>query len=176
MRRRCVVAFIGIAGAGLLAVSATGWFTGLRINLTPSEPLGLWRIVGTNRPVARDDLVFVCPPSTEVFAHAFERGYLHRGLCPGGFAPLIKTVAALPGQRVETGANVVVDGVPLAHSSIRASDGAGRALRSYAGGIVPSGFVLLFSPYETSYDSRYFGPVPANGVLGLARPLLVFDP
>ncbi|MGV1793637.1 conjugative transfer signal peptidase TraF [Rhizobium sp. A37_96] len=176
MSPRRVVGFIGIAGAGLLAVSATGWFAGLRINLTPSEPLGLWRIVGINRPVARDDLVFVCPPATPGFAAAFERGYLRRGLCPGGFAPLIKTVAALAGQRVETGVNVVIDGAPLAHSSIRASDGAGRALQPYAGGIVPPGFVFLFSPYETSYDSRYFGPVPADGVLGLARPLLVFDP
>lgn len=176
MSRRRVVAFIVIAGAALLAVAAAGRFAGLRINLTPSEPLGLWRIVGTNRPIVRDDLVFVCPPSTEVFASAFERGYLRRGLCAGGLAPLIKTVAALPGQRVETGVNVVIDGAPLAHSSIRASDGAGRVLRPYAGGIVPPDFVFLFSPYETSYDSRYFGPVPANGVLGRARPLLVFGP
>lgn len=176
MSRRRVVAFIGIAGASLLVLSAVGWFAGLRLNLTPSEPLGLWRIAAVNRPVARDDLVFVCPPLTPDLAAAFERGYLHRGLCPGGLAPLIKTVAALPGQRVETGPNVVIDSAPLAHSSIRASDGAGRALQPYAGGIVPPGFVFLFSPYETSYDSRYFGPVPANGVLGLARPLLVFDP
>ena len=176
MSRRRVIAFIGFAGAGLLAVSAASWFGGLRINLTPSEPLGLWRIAAVNRPVARDDLVFVCPPSTPVFAAAFDRGYLRRGLCAGGFAPLIKTVAALPGQRVETGANVVIDGVPLAHSSIRVSDGAGRPLRPFAGGIVPAGFIFLFSPYETSYDSRYFGPVPANAVLGLARPFLVLDP
>lgn len=176
MSPRRVVAFMGIAGAGLLAVSTTGWFAGLRINLTPSEPLGLWRIVETDRPIARDDLVFVCPPSTEVFVSAFKRGYIRRGLCPGGFAPLIKTIAALAGQRVAAGANVAIDGIPLAQSSIRASDGAGRALQQYAGGIIPPGFVFLFSPYETSYDSRYFGPVPETGVLGLARPLLVFDP
>lgn len=176
MSRRRVVAFLAIAGAGFLVVSAASWFGGLRINLTPSEPLGVWRIASANRPVARDDLVFVCPPLTPVFALAFERGYLRRGLCPGGFAPLIKTVTALPGQRVEIGANVVINGARLAHSSIRASDGAGRPLRPFAGGIVRAGFVFLTSPYETSYDSRYFGPVPVEGVLGLARPLLVFDP
>ncbi|MBD9524654.1 conjugative transfer signal peptidase TraF [Ensifer sp. ENS02] len=176
MSRRQVVVFIGIAGAGLLAVSAAGWFAGLRINLTPSEPLGLWRIVSVKRPVARDDLVFVCPPPTAVFALAFERGYLRRGLCPGGFAPLIKTVAALPGQRIEVAGNVVIDGAALTHSAVRARDGADRPLEPFAGGIVPAGFVFLTSPYEASYDSRYFGPVPANGVLGLARPLLVFDP
>ena len=176
MSRRSLLAFLGIAGAGFLVVSAASWFAGLRINVTPSEPLGVWGIEAMDRPVARGDLAFVCPPSTPVFATAFERGYLRRGLCPDGFAPLIKTVAALAGQRVETGANVVIDGTPLAHSSIRADDGADRALQPYAGGIVPSGFIFLFSPYETSYDSRYFGPVPAKGVLGLARPLLVFDP
>ncbi|MBB4116372.1 type IV secretory pathway protease TraF [Rhizobium sp. BK226] len=46
----------------------------------------------------------------------------------------------------------------------------------YAGGIVPPGYLFLHSSFEGSYDSRYFGPVPDAGILGLARPVFTFDP
>lgn len=176
MRRGRVITLMNVSGAVLLVIISAGWLGGIRINLTPSEPLGFWRIMAMERPVAHGDLVFVCPPATALFDQALGRGYLRRGLCPGGYAPLIKTVAALPGQRVEIGADVIIDGVLLQHSTVRSSDGAGRPLQPSTGGIVPAGFVFLHSSFASSYDSRYFGPVPVEGVLGLARPLLVFDP
>ncbi|MBB5278187.1 type IV secretory pathway protease TraF [Rhizobium rosettiformans] len=55
-------------------ISSVGLFTlglivllggqGFRFNLTPSEPLGLWRIVEPDRPVLVGDLIFICPPAT----------------------------------------------------------------------------------------------------------------
>ncbi|MBB3933717.1 conjugative transfer signal peptidase TraF [Kaistia hirudinis] len=152
-----------------------GW-GGLRINTTPSEPLGLWRIVPLARPLARGELIFVCPPRTPEFELAFARGYLRRGLCPGGVGPLIKSVAALSGQRIEVGADVRIDDERLAGSVLRASDAAGRPLVPFAGGVVPAGQIFLHSSFAGSYDSRYFGPVPIDGVLGLARPVFTVDP
>jgi len=160
-----------VAGFCLAATSG-----GYRLNLTPSEPLGLWRIEGLHRPVEAGDLVFVCPPVNPLFEQARQRGYLRRGLCAGGFAPLIKTAAALPGQHVEIGDHVVIDGRPLYASVVRKTDGEGRALTPYTGGIVPPGHLFIHSSCASSYDSRYFGPVPDSGLLGLARPLLTFDP
>ncbi len=113
---------------------------------------------------------------TASFEEARRRGYLRWGPCPGGVAPLIKTVAALPGQRVEIGKIVVIDGVELPGSELRPIDGEGRTIRPYAGGVVPTGHVYLHSIYASSYDSRYFGPVPDSGLLGLGLPVLVFDP
>ncbi|NTI26585.1 conjugative transfer signal peptidase TraF (plasmid) [Rhizobium rhizogenes] len=176
MTRRGIFLFLAGAGgviAGLTAIASTG---GYRLNLTPSEPLGLWRIVTLQRPVEAGNLVFICPPATASFEEALRRGYLRRGLCAGGFAPLIKSVAALPGQHVEIGANVTVDGRPLPSSIVRQSDGEGRALTPYTGGIVPPKNLFLHSSFASSYDSRYFGPVPDTGLLGLARPVLTFDP
>ncbi|KQY43546.1 MULTISPECIES: conjugative transfer signal peptidase TraF [Rhizobium/Agrobacterium group] len=175
MRRPLLLALAAAAGmiAGLAAIAYMG---GFRLNLTPSEPLGLWRIVVLQRPVEAGDLVFICPPATASFEEARRRGYVRRGLCPGGYAPLIKTVAALPGQHVEIGANVTVDGRPLASSIVRASDGEGRAITPFKTGIVPLRYLFLHSSFASSYDSRYFGPVPDTGLLGLARPVLTFDP
>lgn len=157
-------------------LTGIGFVAGLRINLTPSYPLGLWRIEPLARQVAVGDRIFICPPPVEPFALARNRGYLGRGLCPGWFSPLIKTVVAVAGQHVVIDGNITVDGIRLAHSSVRPIDGEGRALALDAGGIVPTGKLFLFSDFAGSYDSRYFGPVPAAGVLGLAHSLLVFDP
>lgn len=175
MRRRVLLSLVGVGGmiAGLAANACVG---GFRLNLTPSEPLGLWRIVALQRPVEVGDLVFICPPATASFEEARRRGYVRRGLCPSGFAPLIKTVAALPGQHVETGANVTVDGRPLPSSIVLASDGEGRPITPFKTGIVPPKNLFLHSSFASSYDSRYFGPLPDSGLLGLARPVLTFEP
>lgn len=167
----CLFASFLISGAAVAA-----WQGGYRLNETESYPLGLWRIERTPRPVAVGDRIFVCPPPTREFAVALERGYIRRGLCAGWLSPLIKTVVAVAGQRIEVAASVSIDGCPLARSDIHAVDAQGRALVPYAGGIVPAGTLYLHSNYAGSYDSRYFGPVPATGLLGLARPVLTFGP
>ena len=122
------------------------------------------------------DLVFICPPDGAAFRMARERGYLGRGLCPGWFSPLIKTVVATEGQATEIGAGVSVDGRPIPHADVQREDAAGRALAPFDGGLVPRGFLFLHSNFAGSYDSRYFGPIPASGLLGRARPLLTFAP
>jgi len=175
--RRCGPVVICSASILLFAAVVAGaGIGGYRINLTPSEPLGLWRIEAFSRPVQAGDLVFICPPRTTVFEQALHRGYLRRGLCDGGVAPLIKMVAALPGQHVEITHHVVIDGQPIEASTVREKDGEGRELPPDPGGIVPSGHLFLHSSFASSYDSRYFGPVPDSGLLGLALPILTFQP
>ncbi|MGN6773668.1 conjugative transfer signal peptidase TraF [Rhizobium sp.] len=161
-----------ILGGGV-AVAIVG---GYRINLTPSEPLGLWRIAALDRVVSAGDLVFICPPQTPVIREARERGYLRSGTCPGGVAPLIKTVIAVPGQHVDIGAGVAIDGRPIAFSDLAQHDGKGRPMVPYSGGAVPAQSVFLHSPFRSSYDSRYFGPLPVSGILGLAQEVLTYAP
>ncbi|TBB81069.1 conjugative transfer signal peptidase TraF (plasmid) [Rhizobium ruizarguesonis] len=176
MRTRRLLLFLTGAAVTMSALAASGFIGGYRLNLTPSEPLGLWRIEELQRPVAIGDLVFLCPPLTAVFAEARRRGYLRRGLCAGGFAPLIKTVAALPTQRVEITDHVLIDGRPVPASSVWGRDGEGRVLLPDSGGVVPPHYLFLHSSFASSYDSRYFGPVPDSGLLGLARPVFTLEP
>ena len=173
-RRPHLALIAGGLFAALLAIGG-GW-GGLRLNSTPSHPLGLWRIVPLDRPVAVGDLVFVCPPRNAVFELAAARGYLRPGLCSGWIGPLIKIVDAREGQMIGIGSSVAIDGRPLAHSDLRSVDGEGRALTPWSGGVVPAGHLYLHSDFVGSYDSRYFGPVPAEGVLGRAVPVLTFAP
>ncbi|ARQ13581.1 conjugal transfer signal peptidase protein TraF (plasmid) [Rhizobium etli] len=174
-RAHAVVLFALAASivAGSVAAAMVG---GFRINMTPSEPLGLWRIVELNRPASLGDLVFICPPQTTVMQEATERGYLRSGTCTGGVAPLIKTVIAIAGQHVEIGAGVTIDGRPVPFSDLAERDGNGRPMKRFPGGVVPNESVFLHSPFRSSYDSRYFGPLPTSGILGLAQPVLTYAP
>lgn len=176
-RQRRGAGAILAAGSVAAAVIAGGaWIGSLRLNLTPSEPLGLWRIVPLDRPAVAGDLVFICPPAGAVSAFGLERGYFRRGLCAGGAAPLIKTIAATAGSRILVDADVAIDGVVLPRSRLSPADGEGRSLSPWSGGVAPPGQLFLHSSFAGSYDSRYFGPVPEAGLLGLARPVLVVDP
>jgi conjugative transfer signal peptidase TraF len=174
-RRRRILIVAALACIPL-ALFGLGYGTGFRINLTPSYPLGLWRIETLNRDVQVGDRIFICPPLTEAFRQARERGYMRRGLCTGWLSPLIKTVVALPGQSIEIGTSVAIDGLALPQSAIQPRDGSGRVLMPDPGGVVPPDTLFLFSTFRGSYDSRYFGPIPAAGVLGLAKPVFTFTP
>ncbi len=155
---------------------ATAGLAGYRLNLTPSEPIGLWRIQPLNRPARGGDVIFICPPERPDMEWAARRGYLRSGLCAGGYAPLIKMVAAVAGQHVAIGRTILIDRVPLPNSRLSSIDGKGRSLTPYAGGVIREGFVFLHSDFEGSYDSRYFGPLPVAGILGLAKEVLTFAP
>ncbi len=176
MRPRPVISVLGLGAAAVAGIAVLGWAGGLRLNATPSYPLGLWRIERAVAPIKVGDLIFICMPAGSGLTLGLERGYLRAGLCPGGAGPLIKTVAAMPGAHVAVGRSVMIDGRTLAHSRIRLVDAEGRALAAYAGGVVPPGHLYLHSDYAGSYDSRYFGPLPDAGLLGLARPVATFDP
>lgn len=89
---------------------------------------------------------------------------------------MIKIVAAGEGQRVEVGPSVAIDGQPLEHSDVRVVDGEGRALAAWPGGVIAPDHLYLHSSFVGSYDSRYFGPVPVEGVLGRAEPVLTVGP
>lgn len=177
MNRRGTAIAILVAGALMLTTMAAAFaFGGYRVNFTPSYPYGLWKIEPLDREVRVGDRLFVCPPPGEAAELGLERGYLPRGLCPSGTGPLIKTVAALPGQSVEVDGQVIINGEPLPDSFVLETDAEGRAMPVHSGGIVGDGTLFLHSNFVGSYDSRYFGPLPAEGTLGLAREVLTYAP
>ncbi len=178
-RRRFRAITLTVAGIATLVFLASVFvFGGYRINTTPSFPLGIWQIATLERPLQVGDTIFICPPAERPeFELARERQYLSTGICDGKFPPLIKTVVALPGQNVSvSGQEVYIDGHRLAHSKIMKRDGQGRPMTAYDGGEVPPDTVFLHSDYVASYDSRYFGPIPTKGILGLAKEIFTFTP
>jgi conjugative transfer signal peptidase TraF len=158
-----------------LAVLLAAWGAGLRVNLTGSLPVGLYRVVPG--PVERGTLVLVClPPTVAAFARA--RGYVPRGgTCPGGILPVGKLVVAIPGDTVRvTQRGLVVNGMPVPNSQPRPLDRHYRLLPQLArvSYLVAPDSLWVVSPYSPwSFDSRYFGPIAGNAVRARLRRLSV---
>ena len=138
----------------------------LRVNYTRSLPIGLYRTV-RGGPIARGATVLVCLPAP-VALFARERGYLWRGSCPGAAARVGKLVLGVEGDVVGlTEAGLSVNGRHMPRTEPLPTDTKGRVVTHYPYGVYKVGRneVWLYSPYHRmSFDSRYFGPVPAANV------------
>jgi conjugative transfer signal peptidase TraF len=142
---------------------------GYRVNLTPSMPLGLWRVVAAfPADYHRGQAVAVCPP--------VDAPFLPRGSCPLGMQPLLKEIVALPGDVVTvTFAGVSVNGdPPLPHSPPLAQTLDGQPLPQWLGTWRLTGYWLYGAGSPRSFDSRYFGAVPAGCLQGVAYPVVLF--
>jgi conjugative transfer signal peptidase TraF len=144
----------------------------LRINFTSSLPRGIYHTVAG--PPSRGAIVIACLPSA-IGEFARSRGYLWRGDCPGGAAPVGKVVAAVAGDTVvarEEG--LIVNGYPVKNTRVLTRDSRGRPMRHfpYAIYVLAPGEVWLTSSYNLgSFDSRYFGPIGTRAVRSRIAPL-----
>ncbi|GAA4482294.1 S26 family signal peptidase [Gluconacetobacter asukensis] len=133
-------------------------------NATASTPVGLYRLQSVRR-LHVGDLIAIRPPA-DMAALLARGGYLPLGV------PLLKPVAALPGQLVcRVGTIVSVDGKPLGDALAR--DHRGRPLPVWQGcrHVLPGQIFVMNPAVPTSLDGRYFGVLPVDAVLGRARPL-----
>lgn len=147
-----------------------GWL-GVRINLSPSLPVGLYITSAAGK------LVEFCP--SEPFASlSLLRGYRDRGTCADGGAPLLKPVVAVAGDEVAfSPAGLAVNGGRIPNTAPMGTDTKGRQLRHGPFGRfrVAPGTVWVASAYNPrSFDSRYFGPVPISEIRDRVRSLLTF--
>lgn len=168
-RARLVTAVLAACGVAALAWAAFVQPTA-RIVYNPSDsvPVGWYRITPAPSLSDRlhvDSIVLVAlPDDTATFAA--QRGYLP------SHVPLLKRVGAVPPQRVCVAGGVVrIDGEVVAE--VLRTDGQGRPLPSWSQcrPLMEGELFLLGITSPVSFDSRYFGPVSAESVIGAAQPI-----
>ncbi|NML06771.1 S26 family signal peptidase [Sphingomonas sp. G-3-2-10] len=133
-------------------------------NASASVPIGLYA-ARPSESVKRGDLVAAHAP-TPIAQLMAARGYLPLRV------PMLKHVLGVAGQTVcRTGLTVTIDGTPVAE--VRPRDRMGRPLPSWSGcRRLRQGEVFLLNPGSPdSFDGRYFGPVPARGIVAILTPL-----
>jgi conjugative transfer signal peptidase TraF len=166
IRRLVLVA----AGVSVGTFQLCGWL-GLRINTSPSLPIGLY--IATTDGSA--NLVEFCP--AEPFATlSIIRGYRDPGTCRDGGAPLLKPVIAQSGDMVAVSPRgISVNGVFLSNTAPLTRDTKGRHLEAWPFGrfLVAPGTVWVASSYHPrSFDSRYFGPVSTTAIRNRLKAFL----
>ncbi|MFZ3121450.1 MAG: S26 family signal peptidase [Variovorax sp.] len=165
--RRALLACIGFGLAALIAPTLLHVQARVVYNPSDSVARGWYRI----DPIAKPDLLHVgsivlarLPDSVAAFAA--QRSYLPDGV------PVLKRIGALAPQSVCIREQVVrIDRDPVAIT--RLHDGAHRPLSAWTQcrPLVGDELFLLSNTNPASFDSRYFGPIDASAVLGIARPL-----
>ncbi|WP_300057476.1 S26 family signal peptidase [uncultured Roseobacter sp.] len=165
MKRARPSLLIGSAGIALIAFSAIVRANPILVwNASASVPIGFYAVQPIDRPNV-GDLVVLEPPSP-LGDWLLEQGYL------GADVPLIKHVAALPGQRVcRIDVTVSIDGETVATAKDR--DRFDRPLPVWQGchQLTDDQIFFLNPETEGSLDGRYFGPLPRDTIIRRAVPI-----
>jgi type IV secretory pathway protease TraF len=131
-------------------------------NASESVPVG-WYLISSRQPKIGD--TGVIEPSDWVQLYASERGYLPQNV------RLLKPVFAVyPSIICRYGRYVFVDGNLVAKARIH--DQQHRLLPTWKGcKTLKRDEVFVLAKPRASFDSRYFGPVKRNQIVGTALPL-----
>ena len=167
LRLRARIVLASLSACGLAALAWAAFVQPLpRLVYNPSDsvPIGWYRIGSSDALHVGAIVLTTLPP--DVAALAAQRRYLPARV------PLLKRVGAVAPQHVCVfDALVWIDGVPVA--AVLAADRLGRPLPSWphCRRLEAGELFLLSSTNPASFDSRYFGPVSASAVIGVAHPL-----
>ena len=162
--RRGTILFAGTAAAAALLSAVLPLSRVLVWNVTASIPTGLYYIGEAAGLQIGEGVALDPPPGLRDYLA--ERGYLPAGV------PLIKEVAALPGDTVcRYGLAITINGSRA--GSARSRDRMGRVLPVWHGcrTIAAQEIFVMNLRAPHSFDGRYFGPVPRDHVIGRARPV-----
>ena len=133
-------------------------------NASASAPIGLYSVGGADH-IAKGDMV-VARLAEPYRSLAAKRHYLPANV------PLVKRVAAVPGDRICARGNLLfVNGRPVA--ARLGIDARGRAMPWWRGCVRLRGdqLLLLMTDSPASFDGRYFGASAHRDVIGRARLL-----
>jgi conjugative transfer signal peptidase TraF len=167
MSRRAIWASVAGAATGLMLLPAVVPPAPVLLwNASASVPIGLYAVHRLGA-LHVGDIVIARPPEP-LAAWLDARRSLPEG------APLVKPIAALPGQTIcRQERTVSIDGVVMAEAQDH--DLRGRPLLHWQGcRLIAPGEVFLMNPAQPdSLDGRYFGPLPMSTVVGRATPLWI---
>ena len=164
-----------IVGSGFLALGMACSVAGARINTSRSIPVGLYWL--TERPIEKGEYVLLCPPPSNVFDEAKQRGYFGAGFCPGDYEYLMKKVLAAKNDTVVLADDGVrVNGELLPFSTPLIADKQGRPLPVLRGEyeLGAADLLLMTDVSPLSFDSRYFGLVKRAQIKAVIRPVFTW--
>lgn len=149
---------IWISVLAVIGIEAAFAFIGVSVGINPtaSQPNRLF-IILKGQPPQRGDLAAFRFPGSR---------YYREGVL------FVKEVEGLPGDhlQIRSDRTVKLNGIFL--DTVRATDSQGRAVEPFLfDGVIPDGAYFLYAPAQNSYDSRYYGLIGKERIVGKVIPL-----
>lgn len=158
----CFMAGIILLGSSFFS---TKYFT---VNLTDSIPKGIYLLKEPENLKKGDYIVFQIPENALSYIHG--RKYL-----PKIATNLIKTVGALPGDRIEIIADkLMINGSPYGKINKFDSKGLKLPILKSEDLVLKQEEILPLAEKDKSFDGRYFGKIRIENISFKAKPLFLF--
>lgn len=144
---------------------------GVRINITHSEKIGLWLIDTDYKTLKSGDFIWF-KPTENILQMGLSRNYFQKEM------PMLKQIKGLPGDKYgfDNKGVLILNGRKDTHVIRQKFDSRGHHMPVIPPGTVPEKHFFVINSHRLSFDSRYFGPIPRDNVIGTARPLLAWQP
>ena len=168
--------FISIISVVSILIFSTLYLSGFRLNHSTSYPPGIYQLIDSGKTYTKGDLILFCPPENESVKIAIERRYLEPGLCQSGSEPIIKRIVGQAGDQVTLTDVIKIKGRKLEFAKVLKQDSNNRPLSRMNNQIIPSGYFYVHSEHapKASYDSRYFGLIKENQIIGHIKEVYIF--
>jgi len=145
------------------------WGPTILINETPSEPIGLYRLIRHEEGGYRRGMYVVFPVPRELYALVYGRHWMRNGI------PFLKELMGLAGDRV----CILRDRLEINERTVGpvfTVDSSGQPLPQHLGcfEVQPGTFFAASQHFDKSFDGRYFGALPLKLLKGEARPVWTF--
>lgn len=142
----CILVFIACAAIGV------------KVNLSASMPLGLYKI--TDKVVLeKGDIVNFTVPNNAVIKQQYKKyPLLSKPEC------FLKVIYGVAGDEIFINDKTVLVG----DHQLRLIDGVSTILQP---GVISDGFIFVGTPHDKSFDSRYYGLILSDTITGVYKPL-----
>ena len=172
MRFKIIIALI----ISFSIFSTISYILGYRLNLSSSIPPGIYKL-DKKATYTKGDLVIFCLSEKEA-KYAKMKGYIGMGIvCPAFSVPLTKYITAAAGDSISIDSDIIINGKDVLNSVVLKTDHEGHQTKriKYHNRILKEDEYILFSNYNpNSYDSRYYGIIHHNQIIGKSSPIITW--
>lgn len=155
-----------------LFVMSIGYIIGIRINTTPSIPLGIYMII--DKSPEKGDFIMFCPPDKPIFREARKRGWINKGFCEGEFGVMMKVLVAKAGDVVSINEyGVIINDILYDNSKpIMALNLSPFYLSNYT--LQEREILTMTDHNPLSFDARYYGVLNKQYIRGVIKPIFTW--
>ncbi|HHE3712869.1 conjugative transfer signal peptidase TraF (plasmid) [Pasteurella multocida] len=156
----------------LFFIMLVSYFIGVRINTTPSIPIGIYKV--TDKRPTKGDIVSFCPPNTSLFQEVKSRGWVNKGFCNGELGTMMKVLVAEAGDIISIDSSgVFINGKRYPYSK-QVPNLNLPVMELHNHSLIDGEILTMTDNNPLSFDGRYYGILNKSVIESVLEPILTW--